>query len=36
MDLEGFVYNTIRTDRYGHDDDMMGEPLSETVIRERR
>jgi hypothetical protein len=36
MDLEGFVHHTVRADRYAREADMKGEPLSETVIRERR
>ena len=36
MDLEGFVHNTVRAGRYAHEDDIKAEPLSETVIRERR
>jgi hypothetical protein len=36
MDLEGFVQNTVLASRYAHENDMKGEPLSKTVIRERR
>jgi hypothetical protein len=36
MVLERFVHNTVCAGRYAHKDDMKGEPLSETVIRERR
>jgi hypothetical protein len=36
MDLEGFVHYAVRAARYAHENDMKGEPLSETVIRERR
>jgi hypothetical protein len=36
MDLEGFVHNSFRAGRYAREYDIKGEPLSETVIRERR
>jgi hypothetical protein len=35
MDLKGFVHNTVRAGRNAYEDDVKGEPLSETVIRER-